>query len=142
MKMRGHDHGFYYVLVTIPDRLYPFRARVRGEWVRGMRAYDAALRRSFRRYGYGAYGYSLSVYRGLFHLAGALLVIFGAAFLSQDFFGSAVALYVVLGLTALFITFQEFYLQRRIYRQLWRKGVVDWATWMTPISLYFFTHWR
>jgi hypothetical protein len=142
MKARGYDHGVYYVLVTIPDRLYPFRARVRGQWVRGMRAYDAALRRSFRRYGYGKYGYTLSLYRGLFHLVGALIIIFGAAILSQYFFGSAAALYLVLGITAAFITFQEFYLQRRIYRQLWRKGIADWVTWMAPISLYVLTHVR
>lgn len=75
-------------------------------------------------------------------MLGALLIIFGAAFVSQSFFGSAIALYLVLFLTVLFITYQEFYLQRRIYRQLWRKGILDWFTWVVPIGLYLFTHIR
>ncbi len=132
----------YHALVVLPDVVYPFRTQVEGQWVRGRRAYDAALRRAFRRYGRGRYGYSLSLYRALFHLFGSFAILFGAAFLSQYFLGTESALYVVLALTILFISFQEFYLQRRIYRQLWRKGVFDWATWMMPIGLYLFTHLR
>ncbi|MBU6323240.1 MAG: hypothetical protein KGI41_01170 [Patescibacteria group bacterium] len=140
MRRHAFVKDSYHALVTLPDRMYPFRARVRGQWVRGTRAYDAALNRSFRRYGRGRYGYSLSLYRALFHLAGALLILFFAAFISQRFFGNAAALYVVLALTTAFITFQEFYLQRRIYRQLWRKGIFDWFTWLLPLGLYLFTH--
>ncbi len=142
MRKKRFEHGIYHALVVFPDVVYPFRMLVAGQWVRGRRAYDAALRRAFRRYGPGRYGYSLSLYRALFHLVGSLLILFSAAFLSEYFLGSEFALYIVLALTALFISFQEFYLQRRLYRQLWRKGVFDWATWMMPIGLYLFTHLR
>ena len=142
MKRSSFDRGVYHALVTLPDRLYPFRARVRGQWVRGTAAYDAALRRAFRRYGRGKYGYSLSLYRSFFHVAGALSLIIGVAFISQALLGSEVALYLVVACTVLFITFQEFYLQRRIYRQLWRKGILDWCTWMIPMGLYLFIHLR
>lgn len=140
--MSSFDRGAYHAIVTLPDRLYPFRARIRGRWVRGIRAYNFALARAFRLYGPGRYGYKLSLYRSFFHVLGALFIIFGTAFVSQSFFGSAVALYLVLTLTVLFVTFQEFYLQRRIYRQLWRKGILDWFTWVVPIGLYLFTHLR
>ncbi len=142
MKRRPFERGLYHALVTFPDVVYPFRVRIRGQWVRGRRAYDAALRKAFRLYGVGRYGYKLSFYRGFFHLFGSLAIIFAAAFVSQYFFGSEVALYLVLALTVLFISFQEFYLQRRIYRQLWKKGIVDWFTWTLPILVYVFPHIR
>ncbi len=142
MKRSRFERGLYHALVTFPDVVYPFRVRIRGQWVRGQRAYDAALRRAFRRYGVGRYGYTLSFYRGFFHLTASLAIIFGAAFVSQYFFGSEAALYVVLALTVLFISFQEFYLQPRLYRQLRKKGMVDWATWVLPIGLYLFIHIR
>lgn len=131
--------GLYHALVVLPDRLFPFRTEVEGQWVRGIRSYNATLARYQRMYGAGHYGYKLGAYRQVFHLAGSILFLVVAAYLSRTFFESAAALYVFLGAAVLLISFQEFYLHRRMYQQLWRKGFVDWLAWCLPISVYFFT---
>lgn len=138
--MQKKRTGLYHALVVLPDRLYPFKTEIEGQWVRGIRSYDATLARVQRTYGMGHYGVKLDMYRQVFHLAGSIFFLVSAAFLSQYFFGSATALYVFLVIGVLFISFQEFYLQRRTYRQLWRKGILDWLTWCVPAGLYFFTH--
>ncbi len=138
-KKRG---GLYHALVVLPDRLYPFKTEVDGQWVRGIRSYNAVLARYQRIYGAGRYGFKLDAYRQVFHFVGSVLFLASAAYLSQYLFGSTVALYAFLFAAVLFISFQEFYLQRRTYQQLWRKGVIDWLTWCVPIGAYFFTHFR
>lgn len=134
--------GLYHALVVLPDHVYPFKTKVEGSWVRGIRSYNATLARYQRMYGAGHYGFKLDAYRQIFHLAGSILFLVSAAYLSQFLFGSTVALYAFLIAAVAFISFQEFYLQRRTYRQLWRKGIVDWLTWCVPIGAYFFTHFH
>jgi hypothetical protein len=134
--------GFYHSLVVLPDRLYPFKTEIEGQWVRGIRSYNSTLDYVQRKYGRGHYGYKLSVYRQFFHAVSSILIMIGATFLLQYYFGSTVALYVFLGLGILFISFQEFYLQRRTYQQLWRKGVLDWLSWCVPAALYMFTYFH
>ena len=63
MKKKEKHSGVYHWLVTIPDKLYPFRTEVEGRWVRGIRAYNATLARYQRKYGIGHYGYKLVAYR-------------------------------------------------------------------------------
>ena len=138
--MRKKRTGFYNVLVTLPDRLYPFKTDVGGQWVRGVRSYDATLARYERTHGMGRYGFKLDAYRQVFHLAGSVLYLLTAAYLSRAVFGSERALYAFLGAAVLLISFQEFYLHRRMYRQLWRKGILDWLAWCVPMGLYLFTH--
>ncbi|HEX7651525.1 MAG TPA: hypothetical protein VF439_02300 [Candidatus Paceibacterota bacterium] len=130
----------YHFVVTLPDRLYPFRNEIEGQWVRGIRSYDRALERAFHAYGDGHYGYRLAFYRFLFHVVGALIVLSGATFVAHRLFGGTIALIVLLALAMAFITYQEFVLQRRMYRQLWRKGVIDWLTWCVPLAFYAFFH--
>lgn len=136
MKKRRFD--LYHFIVTFPDRLYPFRNQVEGEWVRGMRSYNRALERAFRRYGHGHDGIALFWYREFFHIVGSLLFIYGAIFIALGFFGSQTALVVALAGLTLFITYQEFILQRRRYRQLWKKAVSDWLFWCVPCAAYLF----
>lgn len=130
--------GIYPFLVSIPDRLYPFRTKVEGEWVRGKRSYDAALRQVRRRLGPGHFGYKVLAYRQACHLFGALLLIVVSTFIAKELLGSEAALYVVLGLAVAAISFQEFYLHPKYYGQLWRKSIADWAVWVTPIALFLF----
>ena len=129
---------FYAALVTLPDRLYPFRTEVGGQWVRGIRSYRATLARYERRYGPGHYGVKLDAYRQVFHLASSILYLVIAAYLSRVLFGSEKAIYVFLLAAVAFITFQEFYLHRRMYRQLWKKGIIDWMAWCVPIGVYLY----
>jgi hypothetical protein len=128
----------YHFMVTLPDRLYPFSNEVEGEWVRGARSYNRALERAFRKYGSGHYGFGLAFYRFVFHIMGALLILVGATYLTNRYFGGPAALVVLLALAMIFITYQEFVLQRRTYRQLWRKGILDWITWCGPLLYYLF----
>lgn len=109
--MKPHT-GLYHSLVIFPDRVYPFKTEIGGQWVRGIRSYNATLARYQRKYGPGRYGFKLNFYRQLFHLVGIAAV--------------------------LLISFQEFYLHRRMYQQLWRKGIIDWLAWCIPIGLYLF----
>ncbi|HVB19847.1 MAG TPA: hypothetical protein VNF51_00980 [Candidatus Paceibacterota bacterium] len=140
--MKKKRAGLYHALVVLPDRLYPFQTEVQGQWVRGIRSYNATLARFQKKYGNGHYGFRLDAYRQLFHLAGSILFLISAAYLSQLLFGSSMALYAFLIAAVFFISFQEFYLQRRTYQQLWRKGIVDWLTWCVPMGVYFFTHFH
>ncbi|MBU6388844.1 hypothetical protein KGQ72_03160 [Patescibacteria group bacterium] len=140
--MQKRRSGLYHALVVLPDHVYPFRTEVEGQWVRGIRSYNATLARYQRMYGAGHYGFKLDAYRQVFHLAGSILFLVSAAYLSETLFGSTAALPAFLIAAILFISFQEFYLQRRTYRQLWRKGIVDWLTWCLPIGIYFLTQLR
>lgn len=142
MRTRKRRGGFYHFLITVPDRLYPFKNEVRGQWVRGIRSYDAALARYERVHGAGHYGFKLGTYRQLFHFAGSILYLTLAAYLSRAFFGSAGALYAFLAAAVLLVSYQEFYLHRKLYRQLWRKGILDWCAWCAPMGLYLFTHFH
>jgi hypothetical protein len=132
--------GLYHALVILPDRLYPFKTKIGGSWVRGVRSYDATLARYQRTYGTGRYGYKLGVYRQLFHLAGSILFLVVAAYFSESFLGSERAMYVLLVVAVILISFQEFYLHRRMYEQLWRKSVVDWLAWCVPFGVYFWVY--
>lgn len=131
--------GLYHALVILPDRLFPFKTEVAGHWVRGIRSYNARLARYQRIYGAGRYGFKLNAYRQLFHFIGSLLFLIIAAHLSQSFFGGAEAMLAFLVAAVALISFQEFYLHRRMYRQLWRKGIVDWLSWCIPFWIYFLT---
>lgn len=128
--------GLYTALVEIPDHLYPFKVKVGGRYVRGIRAYNARLAWYEKKYGLGHYGIPLEAYRQLFHLAGSILYLILSAYLSSRFFSGTRAMQVFLIFAVAFITFQEFYLHRRLYQQLWRKGILDWISWCVPIGLY------
>lgn len=142
MQKKPHKSipDFYHALVCLPDHCYPFKNEVSGQWVRGIRSYNAKLEKMQREYGAGHYGFKLDAYRQVFHLAGSILFLIVSAFLSQLLFGSDAAMYVFLAIAVAFISFQEFYLQRKTYQQLWRKGVADWLTWCAPMATYFFNH--
>jgi Na+/H+ antiporter NhaD/arsenite permease-like protein len=140
--MQKKRTGLYHALVVLPDQLYPFKTEVQGQWVRGVRSYNATFARYQKKYGTGHYGFKLDAYRQLFHLAGSILFLIAAAYLSQSFFGGTTALYAFLIAAVVLITFQEFYLHRRMYQQLWRKGIIDWLAWCVPMGIYFFTHFR
>lgn len=140
--MKKKYTGLYHALVVLPDRLYPFKTEVQGQWVRGVRSYNATLARYQRKYGFGHYGYKLGTYRQLFHLAGSILFLVTAAYLSQSLFGSSDAIYAFLIAAVSLISFQEFYLHRRMYQQLWKKTVIDWLAWCMPIGIYFFTNFH
>ena len=132
MKKR-ESRGVYHFFVTLPDRLYPFRTEIRGKWVRGVRSYNLRLARAYKQYGRGHYGYALSLYRQAFHLAGALIFVAIGAFFASGF----VLIIAIIG-----IGYQEFILQRRTYRQLWRKGIADWLVWSAPMGIYFWMHFH
>jgi hypothetical protein len=123
----------YNFVVTLPDRLYPFRTEIGGTWVRGVRSYNQRLARAYKQYGRGHYGYALSLYRQAFHLAGSLILISIGAFFASGFI-------LILGILG--IAYQEFVIQRRTYRQLWRKGIADWLVWSAPMGVYFWIHFH
>jgi len=128
--------GTYIFFVTLPDRLYPFRSEIEGQWVRGRRSYEAAVNRALEQYGLGRLGYKLTFYREVFHFIGSIMFIFFAALLSQSLFGSGVALYTLLVAAVLALSYQEFYLHPRTYGQHVRKGVTDWLVWVVPMIAY------
>ena len=139
---RAQLRGFYHYCCTIPDRAYPFGTRIQGRWVRGMRSYNARVRAHEREYGRGHLGYSLGTYRQLFHLVGSLAFLIFTAYISNSFLGSTYALYTLLLVAIGLISYQEFYLHRRMYDQVWKKSVIDWAVWVTPVGIFFLFYVR
>jgi len=140
--MQKRRTGIYHSLVVLPDNLFPFKTEIGGQWVRGVRSYNARLARYQRKYGAGRYGFKLDAYRQVFHFIGSILFLVAAGFISEALFGGSNAMYVFLSTAIALISFQEFYLHRRMYQQLWRKGFIDWLTWCIPFGVYFFTHFH
>ncbi|HWH07389.1 MAG TPA: hypothetical protein VNU47_02620 [Candidatus Paceibacterota bacterium] len=126
-------YGFF---ITLPNRLYPFALEIEGKRVRGRIAYEEALARIRAIKGPDNYGYTILMYRQLFHFLGAVFFILLATFLAHAFFHGEAALLVLMVAAILAITYQEFYLHPRYYRQHLPKSVSDWLTWVVPISIY------
>ncbi len=128
----------YEYFITLPDRFYPFANEIEGQWVRGRRSYERAATRAYRKYGAGRLGYKLDLYRELFHFLGSIMFITLATFISHRFFGGDTALYVLFGAAIFALSYQEFYLHPRRYKQRFGKGLTDWLTWVTPMLAYIF----
>lgn len=126
----------YGYFVTLPERLYPFKSEIQGNFVRGRRSYELALRRAARAYGKGRLGYKLMMYRQAFHFVGSILFITFSTLISKDLFGSDTALYVLLGSAIVALAYQEFYLHPKTFGQLMRKGVTDYLVWVVPMIVY------
>ncbi|MBP6860116.1 MAG: hypothetical protein KBC38_00945 [Candidatus Pacebacteria bacterium] len=135
---RSAPSSLYQFFITLPDRFYPFRTEVEGRWVRGLRAYEKAVARHERKYGHGHIGYGLNCYRSCFHVLGSIVLIVIATFVAKNYFGSDAALYILLALVVVGMAFQEFYLHPKRYRQLRKKGVLDWLSWTVPIGVYLY----
>lgn len=126
----------YHLLVTLPDRMYPFVSYIDGERVRWQRSYEHSLDQIQKKLGEGRYGFKLGVYREVFHIVGAALLILGGTYASQALFGDDIALPALFLFAMTVITYQEFVLQPRTYNQKFGKAVVDWFSWATPIGVY------
>ncbi len=140
MKVRTICTGIYNFCVTIPDRLYPFAEEIEGERVRFRAAYDRALERIQEARGYGRYGAWLVTYRSLCHVVGAVLFIGFSVLVSREWFGSDVALYVLLGMASLALVYQEFYVQPKTHGQMKLHSTVDLMSWVVPFGVYLFVH--
>lgn len=127
----------YLYFLTIPDRLYPFSSEIEGRWVRGSESYSRSVAAAFEKYGSGRLGYKLTLYRETFHFVGSVLFILAAAMLSENFFGSEIALYVLFGAAVLALSFQEFYVHPKHWEQHRGKSIFDWFSWVLPMMLYF-----
>jgi hypothetical protein len=127
---------FYLYFITLPDRLYPFSALINGKFVRGQKAYLKVLANSFKINHEGHFGYGLMFYRSAFHFIGALLFIISATLISRDFFHNDTSLYFLLTAAIFALTYQEFYLHPKKYKQITKKGIIDWMTWVVPMVMY------
>ncbi len=126
----------YFFFITLPDRLYPFRMQVEGQWVRGRRAYNEAVLEQVENL--HRLGYKLTLYREVFHFFGSVLFITLAALISHVFLGGDSALYVLLAAAVIALAYQEFYVHPKIYDQHPQKGILDWSVWVAPMALYLF----
>lgn len=142
MKASGRIVRCYNFLVSVPDRIYPFSEEIEGQRVRFKRAYDAALARIQGERGYGTYGAWLITYRGVCHVAGAMLFIGFSTIVSKQLFGSDVALYVLLVLASLALIAQEFALQPRTFGQMKVHSAIDVLSWIVPFGVYVAMHVR
>jgi hypothetical protein len=126
---------FHQFFESIPDRLYPFASFVEGQWVRGRRSYQHAVQAAFMKYGPNRYGFTLLLYRSLFHMVGGIMFVMLSTIMAEAWFGTAIALYVCVatGAAALFV--QEFYLHPKRYGQVTLKSYADWLTWVIPMVL-------
>lgn len=134
--MFQHLKACYLYLITVPDRLYPFASEIEGQWVRGSESYSRSVAKAFEQYGSGRLGYKLTLYRETFHFVGSVLFIFTAAVLSENFLGSEIALYVLLGAAVLALSVQEFYVHPKHWEQHTGKSITDWFSWILPMMIY------
>lgn len=134
--MRKNIKNLYLFCETLPERIYPFASDIEGRLVRGRRSYMRALEHAIKTYGPSRLGYRLAFYRAACHVLGSILFIAFSALVAKKFFGSEVALYIMIFLAAVVITIQEFYMHPKRYGQLMRKGVSDWLTWVLPMLAY------
>lgn len=130
----------YNYCITIPDRFYPFSENIDGEKVRWQAAYNQALARIQDEYGYGHYGPLLITYRGLFHVAGAILFILFSVLISRDVFGSDGALYLLFFFLAAGILYSELYVQKHKMGQKVFHAFIDWFSWIVPMVIYMYAH--
>ncbi len=130
-----HIRQLHRWLESVPDRLYPFARQIEGKWVRGRQAYQQAVQEAFTKYGPNQYGFTLVLYRSLFHMIGGILFVAAATVAAEYWFDTTTALYVFVatGATALFI--QEFYVHPKRYGQVRLKSYADWLTWVIPMVL-------
>lgn len=130
----------YNYCVSIPDRLYPFSEEVDGQKVRWRSAYDQALARIQKEYGYGHYGPLLITYRSFFHIAGSVLFIFFSVLVSRDLVGSDGALYLLFAFVAAGIFYSELFIQPRTLGQKPFHAFIDWFSWIVPMVIYIYAH--
>jgi hypothetical protein len=136
MKTMGRVYNFF---VCIPDYLYPFAEIIEGKKVRWKAAYDQALARmNEQKGGFGHYGARLIAYRSFFHIIGSLLFILFATLVSEDLFGSQTAMYVLFGMAAFALIYQEFFLQPRTFGQMRLHGLIDVLSWIVPFGIYLY----
>lgn len=127
---------FYLFFKTFPDRLYPFSTEIEGHLVRGRVAYMKAVDEAWEKFGPHHLGVKLTMYRGVFHFFGSIIFIVLATFLSQHFFNSETALYVLMWTAIAGLFLQEFYFHPKYYEQPTIKGVTDWLTWVLPMLAF------
>jgi len=127
---------FYLFVESIPDRVYPFRVEIEGRFVRGRASYQAAVDRAIKKYGQNNLGLPLIMYRGLFHMIGAIIFVTAAGLISRDLFGSEIAFYILLASAILMLFAQEFYWHPRRFHQARHKSYIDWFGWVLPMVGY------
>lgn len=128
----------YEFLVTFPDRLYPFANEINGKSIRGIRSYQRAVARAWRKNGAGRLGFKLELYRQTFHFLGSILFIIFSTLAAQNLLGSEAAVYALLFAAIAALTFQEFYLHPKRYKQHFGKGIIDWSFWVVPMLVYLY----
>lgn len=121
---------------TLPDKLYPIKHEIEGKWVRGKRAYERALEEGIEIHGPGKHTYHILIYRGTWHLLGAILLMISLTVIAQRLFSTETALYVLIGLAIAALCLQEFILHPRRYGQSTRKGIFDLVTWVAPMVAF------
>ncbi len=141
-KRKEARHWFapYHFVVTFPERVYPFATVIEGQKVRWRRSYDERLTEIQKQLGVGRYGLKLGAYREIMHILGAGVLIVLATTISQYFWGSDAAIPIMFVVAMLVITYQEFVLQPRTYKQHLSKGIVDWFSWNLPLAIYILLH--
>jgi len=128
--------SLYIWLDSTPERLYPFKHEIEGQWVRGKVAYFKVLEEGFTLLGPGKMRPRLIIYRGAWHLLGSIVFIVGVTLLAREVLGSEAALYILMGAAILALVCQEFILDPRRHGQNTHKGIIDVFTWVTPMLIY------
>lgn len=127
----------YNYLLTIPDRLYPFRViNDEGVILFGQSAYDYEMKRNRRLFGYEFTMRSpkVFVYREVFHLLASIFLVYVAHILGKNFGTLNGIAFIILIVTS--ISFQEFYIHPKYYHQRTVKTITDWVVWMVPVLVY------
>lgn len=72
--------------------------------------------------------------REIFHIAGAIVIIgISHILFTLKYKYAPLVFFIALGI---WMTYQEFYLHVQKYNQPIGEGLLDWASWMVPFSIY------
>jgi|GEM_PF-3555261 len=70
------------------------------------------------------------------HILGSVVLVYGSHLLAL-ITGYTVPFYIFL-LLVVWMTYQEFYLHPKRYKQKLWKGILDWFSWILPFTFYFY----
>ena len=138
--MKKRFQKTYNFFVTLPDRFYPFSEEIEGERVRWQAAYNQALAKVQKEYGYGRYGVKLIAYRSIFHVIGSSLFILFSALITQELFDTNTALYVVFFLAVIALAYSEIIMQKKLLGQHLMHSIFDLFSWIVPMGIYLYIH--
>lgn len=123
----------YSLIETLPNSLYPFQQEIEGQLVRGRDAYQNVVDSGIALYGENYTSLSIIVYRGVWHVAGSIVILLFLLHFGRRLFPTDVLLYSFVLALFIGLFLQELVFHPSRYDQSVTKGLIDLLTWLAPV---------